>query len=229
MFVALVVAGGMTAFRYAYLWSPLQQRYLKPYIQSSARGAFTAKPTRYPILLVTHPKGTWRATAGDIAPYQQMLAWDWTNEPPAEYADWLRTSIYGGSRLRDMAIVPLLAGLVAGCCIAIPMWARSRRQRRMGRQIDGVNMLTVDQFVRQFGPRWWRFKARRGLRIPQEQSGPDLWLPESHLEGHISITGDTRRGKSTAIRWLLRSIRERGEVAVVLDPHKEYVSEFYDP
>ncbi len=47
---------------------------------------------------------------------------------------------------------------------------------------------------------------------------------ESH---HIQIAGDTGSGKSTLIRAILRQVEERGETAIVFDPDREYLREFY--
>ena len=46
---------------------------------------------------------------------------------------------------------------------------------------------------------------------------------------HFLITGATGAGKSMAIRSLLRQIQARGDLAIVVDPECQYVSEFYRP
>src|SRR5260370_4141984 len=46
---------------------------------------------------------------------------------------------------------------------------------------------------------------------------------------HFLITGATSSGKSVAIRTLLRQIERRRQIAVVVDPEGEFVSEFYRP
>ena len=54
-------------------------------------------------------------------------------------------------------------------------------------------------------------------------------IPRSIECEHFLITGATGAGKSMAIRSLLRQIQARGELAIVVDPECEYVSEFYRP
>jgi DNA helicase HerA-like ATPase len=54
-------------------------------------------------------------------------------------------------------------------------------------------------------------------------------IPRSIECEHFLITGATGAGKSMAIRSLLRQIQARGELAIVVDPECEYLSEFYRP
>lgn len=57
----------------------------------------------------------------------------------------------------------------------------------------------------------------------------DIRLSQSLEPSHIGIFGDIGMGKSTAIRQLLWQIQARGETAVVYDPHREFLTQFYDP
>jgi len=41
--------------------------------------------------------------------------------------------------------------------------------------------------------------------------------------------GDTGSGKSSAIRQILRQVKERGDSAIVYDPAMDFVGEFYSP
>jgi hypothetical protein len=54
-------------------------------------------------------------------------------------------------------------------------------------------------------------------------------LPRALETQHIAVTGKSGAGKSNLIRGVLRQIAARQEVAVVLDPDREYLSEFYRP
>jgi energy-coupling factor transporter ATP-binding protein EcfA2 len=53
-------------------------------------------------------------------------------------------------------------------------------------------------------------------------------IPSKKEPENFLITGSPGAGKSTLIRHFLRRIAERGQSAVVLDPEREYVQEFYD-
>jgi type IV secretory pathway TraG/TraD family ATPase VirD4 len=55
------------------------------------------------------------------------------------------------------------------------------------------------------------------LRIRRER--------EAH---HIQIAGDTGSGKSTLVRDVLYQVEGRGETAIVFDPDREYIQEFFD-
>ena len=71
---------------------------------------------------------------------------------------------------------------------------------------------------------------RTGLR--SDRAGVELAhvrIPRSIECEHFLITGATGAGKSMAIRSLLRQIQARGDLAIVVDPECEYVSEFYRP
>jgi hypothetical protein len=54
-------------------------------------------------------------------------------------------------------------------------------------------------------------------------------LPRTLETQHIAVMGKSGAGKSNLIRGVLRQIAARQEVGVVLDPDREYLSEFYRP
>ena len=72
-----------------------------------------------------------------------------------------------------------------------------------------------------------RRTALRGDRVGIELAG--VRIPRSIECEHFLITGATGSGKSMAIRSLLRQIEARGELAIVVDPECEHISEFYRP
>ena len=72
----------------------------------------------------------------------------------------------------------------------------------------------------------------RRTELRSERAGVELAqvrIPRSIECEHFLITGATGAGKSMAIRSLLRQIQARGELAIVVDPECEYLSEFYRP
>lgn len=56
-----------------------------------------------------------------------------------------------------------------------------------------------------------------------------LRIKRKHEVQNGLIIGDIGAGKSTFQRGLLHQVQERGEVAIVHDPHREFVEEFYQP
>ena len=85
----------------------------------------------------------------------------------------------------------------------------------MGEHIRGVTIITA----RRLG---WQLRGD-GLELG------GVRLPRALETQHIAVTGKSGAGKSNLIRGVLRQIVARQEVAVVLDPDREYLSEFYRP
>jgi len=94
--------------------------------------------------------------------------------------------------------------------------------RPEGKHLRGLSMIHPRVLSREL--------HRSELR--SERAGVELArvrIPRSIECEHFLITGATGAGKSMAIRSLLRQIQARGELAIVVDPECEYVSEFYRP
>ena len=91
-----------------------------------------------------------------------------------------------------------------------------------GRRLRGLQLIPPRRLSREL-----RRTAAPGDRRGIELAG--VWIPRSTEIEHVLITGATGAGKSMAIRSLLRQAQARGDLAVVVDPECEYVSEFYRP
>jgi len=59
--------------------------------------------------------------------------------------------------------------------------------------------------------------------------GRSYAIPKRLESSHILFMGDTGAGKSSAIRQILRQVKERGDTAIVYDPAMDFVGEFYSP
>jgi type IV secretory pathway TraG/TraD family ATPase VirD4 len=92
--------------------------------------------------------------------------------------------------------------------------------RREGKQLRGLKLITPRQLSREL----------RRIALPGDGPGIELvgvqTLRSLECE-HFLIDGATGTGKSMAIRSVLRQIQARGDLAVVVDPECEYVSEFH--
>ncbi len=152
--------------------------------------------------------------------------------PKAMYWN-LRTVIYGGRSLPELFVG---AFLWCGVTFAILVTAGAILDRtheveaRNGRRLRGPRMVSR-----------WRFNLETrgdGLRFPLLQApnlwerlrgikGVDLVIKRSKEAHHIQVSGDTGAGKSTIIRTILYQVEERGETAIVFDPEREYLKEFY--
>jgi type IV secretory pathway TraG/TraD family ATPase VirD4 len=84
-----------------------------------------------------------------------------------------------------------------------------------GEHIRGVTIITA----RRLG---WQLRGD-GLQLGGVQ------LPRAFESQHIAVTGKSGAGKSNLIRGILRQIAARQEAGIVLDPDREYLSEFYRP
>jgi hypothetical protein len=99
---------------------------------------------------------------------------------------------------------------------------RQPEDRATGKRLRGLRLIPPRQLARQL-----RRTQLRGDRGGIEFAG--VQIPRSMECEHFLITGATGAGKSMAIRSMLRQVQDRGELAVVVDPECEYVSEFYRP
>jgi hypothetical protein len=91
-----------------------------------------------------------------------------------------------------------------------------------GEQLRGLRLITPRQLSRELGK-----VGLRGDHAGIELAG--VRIPGSLECEHFLIDGATGTGKSMAIRAVLRQIQARGDLAVVVDPECEYISEFYRP
>jgi ABC-type multidrug transport system fused ATPase/permease subunit len=94
--------------------------------------------------------------------------------------------------------------------------------RPEGKQLRGLTLIPPRRLARELRRTAWR-NDRGGVELA------GVRIPCSLECEHFPITGATGAGKSMAIRSLLRQIEARGELAIVVDPECEYVSEFYRP
>jgi hypothetical protein len=93
------------------------------------------------------------------------------------------------------------------------------------KHIRGLQLVTPRQHNRQLRGGWRINKPAQddGIRI-----GSSI-IPRELESSHFMICGQPKSGKSTAIRHMLRQIRERKEPAVVVDVESEFIQEFYNP
>jgi Type IV secretion-system coupling protein DNA-binding domain len=99
---------------------------------------------------------------------------------------------------------------------------RDPEDHREGKQLRGLRLIPPRRLARELRRTAWR-NDRGGVELA------GVRIPRSIECEHFLITGATGSGKSMAIRSLLRQIEARGELAIVVDPECEYISEFYRP
>jgi hypothetical protein len=150
---------------------------------------------------------------------------------------WLAQWIYGRS-LWQLFRTPWYAGLLI-LAVALPFAIRKdrtqARKRRDGIPLKGANVVSRSHYHRVclwFTGVGWLTTGRAGLwewlRLPKAERRI-VRIARRHEREDILLVGDTGSGKSSLIRQLLRQVRDRKETAIVYDPAREYLPEFYDP
>lgn len=166
------------------------------------------------------------------------LAWQGLRFDDAWLHAWLGHMVYGDHSLwqlwRDAwyTCLVLLAALLPS---AIRQDKEIAWRRHLGRVLKGTNLATRTQFhqrtrhhtgvgfrTKGFSSRWEYFfmprKERAVVRVARQNESQ-----------HFLMLGDSGAGKSSLIRQLLMQIQNRGQTAVVYDPAREYLPQFYNP
>jgi hypothetical protein len=236
----LALACGLLLIR---LWfklaPPLEQFYFPTYVKGSLFSDFPTIPY--------HGHASGGGTAFHLAFCGPYIATDELLQHPAGplsirvvrlspkgFHAWLQGHIYRGRTLTQTLRWPL-AGF--GFCLILFVAPGAyldqahNREARNGRRLRGPGLISRWRFN-------WRTKGD-GLRFridnwrnPLEwlqpgDSGRCLRIRRDREAHHIQIAGDTGSGKSTLVRDVLFQVEERGEIAIVFDPDREYIREFF--
>ena len=251
LLVAIASGIGVGAYRYETRWTPLQRVYLLTYLRSAFAPILKAQ-SRYRLLELTdrlNPGGrpaldeevTPSAENGEamftlsragLAAGDSRLAWEQVPYGHASVYRLLREWIYRDQTLTDLAAPAgwtALAVFSVGLLVALPKDAARRRAQRLGRRLKGPELVSVPTFNRR--------TDGDGVAVFQLPSSParlvghrpQVRLPRGLESSHILVMGDTGTGKSTLIRQLLQQIQERGDSAIIYDPAREFLTQFYDP
>jgi len=146
------------------------------------------------------------------------------NYNDASLSAYLKTAIYGGDRLFDIYMLPIVLGLLS-LIIQLPFSiakdVRRRRQLRYGRRLKGPQMMTPKEFNSRVGG--------DGIGIKTDGMKAMIRIPVRAEAQHMQIIGDTGAGKTAIMLQILRQIKTRGDSAIGYDPAREFVQRFYDP
>jgi hypothetical protein len=157
----------------------------------------------------------------------------------AELKSYLQTVIYDGDSIWWLFLRPMIYAL-AGILFFYALWLQFRKgssrnqkhEERHGRRTKGPELASAG-WNRAANADGIRFRLQWGGAVSGVTSmlpfGPSFRIPKRLESSHIMLMGDTGAGKSSAIRQILRQVQERGESAIVYDPARDFVSEFYDP
>lgn len=183
VFVALVAAGAISAYRYARSWTPLQRQYLTAYLATDA-GALR-KDGWYTLLMAETRKGpahlafneevvpvttasgenTFALTDEAVKAGDVKFEWERGRYDNSKLHQALAHWIYNDQSFTDLARPALWGGLgvfLVGLIVAIPKDAARARERKHGRRLKGPELVTARVFNR-------RTQAD-GIGFVQEQS-----------------------------------------------------------
>lgn len=242
----------------AWTLAPLQKVYLTTYAASSIGAGLPHNQTSIRWVMKTAPRRKSVAALPEdvvigpdpklpvsLSPSARAEGWRGVtlsaleNMPSEPLAKRLRDSVYDGVSAWWLFARPMLntlAVLLLLYAVRLQMkqgLGRGREQeQRHGRRTKGPELASALRW------RGWRRAKADGVRFRLRFEnallrwlpfGPSYRIPRRLEASHILMMGDTGAGKSSAIRQLLRQVRERGESAIVYDPAMDFVSEFYSP
>jgi type IV secretory pathway TraG/TraD family ATPase VirD4 len=222
-----------------YCVSPLERFYLPAYAKLSLFSDFPSLPTSHRTLdgrqtfsLVF--SGDSLATSVLLASPPGRLSIRQVRLQPATFRDWLRLHIFEGKALASFLRVPL-SGFGIVVVFFVTVGARLDRahdaEAREGRRLRGPKLTSRWLFNGKTKGDGLRFRLvnRRNLFewLCSGQSGRDLVIRRDREAHHIQIAGDTGTGKSTLVRQIIYQIETRGEAAIIFDPDREYIQEFF--
>ena len=182
------------------------------------------------------------------------LAWRQVSYNHEAFHRLLGEWIYRNQTLTDLAAPAawtVVAVFAVGLFVALPKDAARRRAQRLGRRLKGPELVTVGTFNRRTGGDGlvviqrqklmvrlaaWLVTRPPVVRLTERLVGhslvirpPVVRLARELESSHLLLMGDTGTGKSVLIRQLLHQIRARGDAAVIYDPAREFLTQFYDP
>jgi hypothetical protein len=252
LLLAFLVGGWL-----AWTLPPLQNFYLGTYAASSfgernpqsktsIRWALKTAPGRKPqpvtdADVVPAAGGKGRELPVELSP--KAIADGWrgiTKSAPqrinsAELAGDLQAEIYGGKSVGNLFLTPFLFGVVGVLFLFLLLSrkGRSKGDERHGRRTKGPELASsfgLGMFGRDGGIRFRLLPSGASASLAKlVPFGPSFRIPKRLESSHIMLMGDTGSGKSSAIRQILRQVKERGESAIVYDPAMDFISEFYSP
>ncbi len=167
----------------------------------------------------------------------QRLVWKSLKFDDADLHAWLAHSIYSDHSLWELcrnAWYTCLLFLAVTLPFAIRKDSQQARRRHFGRVLKGANLLTRTQFHRRAhhhsGVGWRTIGSPSPWeRLFLEKAEQTIVRVARQNEcQHFLFVGDTGTGKSSLVRQLLAQIHERKEAAVVYDPAREYLPEFFN-
>ena len=242
--LALLAAAGCS-YLTEELWyrssNPVQQFYLPRYarlsfvpslkgIHYSINRGFDEGTTEFDVLT----RGEAVATTANVATLSGALAIRKARMDPAAFRDWLQERGFNHRTFLQFIHFPLYMAITwavslffAGSCFD----RRRMRKARHGLTLRGPGLVSRWRFNRKTKGDGLRFRVINPrnlfeLTMPGK-SGQDIVIPKNREAHHVQISGAIGAGKTIIVRQIIEQIQERGEVAIINDPKREYIQEYF--
>ncbi|MFL6450940.1 MAG: type IV secretion system DNA-binding domain-containing protein [Bryobacteraceae bacterium] len=235
--MALSVALGILFIRAWLVWSatPLQRFYFPTYSRLTLVGGFALprpghKGTGFRVVFV----GRSLATDASLGNAPAAVSIRWITANAESFRSWLQADIYRGKSLARALEYPLIGLGICFVSLAVAGAKLDRKydaKAREGRLLRGPSLTGRWRFNRLTKGNGLRFRLtnRRNVFewLKPGDSGNDLVIKRDREAHHIQIAGDTGSGKSTLIRQIVHQIAAANENAIIFDPDREYIREFF--
>lgn len=229
----LSVVIGILFIRVWFLWSaaPLERFYFPTYLRLSLIGSFSFGHKDPTFRIVYSGAAPLTSASLDRAP--GALSIRELSAKPDAFTAWLRTRIYDGKSPARVLQTPLTGFAI---CFVLFVFTGAYLDRkhdaaaRDGRLLRGPRLISRWRFNRQTKGNGLRFRLanrRNAVEWFLGEQAKDLVIKRDREAHHIQIAGDTGSGKSTLVRQIVYQIAARNEVAIIFDPDREYVREFF--
>jgi type IV secretory pathway TraG/TraD family ATPase VirD4 len=151
---------------------------------------------------------------------------------PATFEAWLSDHVYRVTLFDFLRPAFIAAGISFVLFFLMGAWLDRRRNNaaKNGRLIRGPRLVSRFVFnIRTLGTglRFPLTNRRNLIEAILGERGRSLILRRNREAHHIQIAGDTGAGKSTLFREILYQVERRGDTAIIFDPDRQYIQEFY--
>jgi len=219
--------------------SPLQQFYLSSYAKLALAKQFPKFP-KPPGTKPTDDREEFKMVfCGDFIATPEMLQEDTgklsvkaVRLRPATFDAWLFDHVYHVEFLDLFRPALTAAGVSFFVLFFVGAWLDRRRNdnAKNGRLIRGPRL--VSRFIFNLrtcgtGLRFPLTNRRNLVEALMGERGRSLILRRNREAHHIQVAGDTGAGKSTLFREILYQVERRGDTAIIFDPDRQYIQEFY--
>ncbi|MFL6353441.1 MAG: type IV secretion system DNA-binding domain-containing protein [Bryobacteraceae bacterium] len=231
--------------------NPVRSFYLKTYLKASTSPALLAKhpePKRFWVLRSTAadrqpmtlrppyfcPSFSQYVTPRTAPELLQRVQGCYVSLPPGQFLNWLQANIYGGEDVWAALSTPLYVwgGLSFPLILAGLIYDGKQRKKSIkGNQLRGPQFVSRWKFNRKVKGDGFAFRIenpRNLLEWLQGEAGKYLRMKKRHENNHLIAMADPGGGKTQLVMQILDQVEARGEAAIIYDPHREFISRYYN-